>query len=94
MIDGLKVTGTAGGSGWKVQYIDAATGANITADVTGAGWQMPDLAVGASRILRLKVTPAATVAGGSIKNVLVTASSLTDATKKDVVKAATTVASG
>jgi hypothetical protein len=95
VIDSLQVQGTAGGSGWTVQYFDVVTGRNITADVTGSsGWWILDLAVGGSKILRLKVTPAATNAGGSMKNVLVTAASLSDATKKDVVKATTTVASG
>jgi len=90
MAQRLKITGTAGNSKWTVKYADYATGADITASVTGAGWQTGTLAPGAYVRLKVLVTPGASAAVGATASILVTATSTVDATKKDVVKASTT----
>ncbi len=36
--DTLKLTGTKAPTGWTVRYVNAATGADITAQLTGAGY--------------------------------------------------------
>ena len=42
--DSFRITGRAGNSSWQVRYFDHATGADITADVTGrAGRHSPPL---------------------------------------------------
>jgi outer membrane protein assembly factor BamB len=90
--DSFTVTGSPGGDGWTVTYYDALSGGtDITDQVTGAGWSVNDLAARASVEFRVEVTPDATVAGDAVKDVLVTATSVGDPTKKDLVKASTTV---
>jgi len=86
----LSVKGTAGNSKWVVRYLDYSTGADITAAVTGAGWQTPGLGPGAGRRLRVLVTPGPSVAVGGTLRVLVRGSSTIDGTRRDVVKATTT----
>jgi uncharacterized membrane protein len=90
--DTFKVTGPPGSSGWTVRYYDAVSGGNdITAEVTGAGWTSGSLAPGASLEFRVEVTPGPTVRGGVVKHVFVTATSVGNPTRQDVVKASTTV---
>ncbi len=89
--DTFTVTGTAGGSGWTVTYYSALTGGtDITSQVTGTGWATASLAPGASLELRVVVDPDASVSGGAVKNVLVTATSDTNNAKSDTVKTVTT----
>jgi hypothetical protein len=91
--DSFKVTGTGAATGWTITYYDAVSaGTNITAAITGtAGWTPAALAPGAVREFRVEVTPATTVAAATVKDVLVTATSTSNAIKKDTVKASTTV---
>jgi len=89
--DSLLVTGTGTGSNFTVQYLDD-TAADRTATVTGAGYTIAGLAVGAYKDWTLNVTPnggTTPVAGGTAYNVLVTGTSVADPTKKDQVKAVT-----
>jgi len=86
----LKTKGSPGSSKWTVRYVDYATGADITAAVTSAGWQTASLSPGAYVRLKVLVTPGASAAVGATASILVTATSTVDATKKDVVKASTT----
>jgi uncharacterized repeat protein (TIGR01451 family) len=85
--DDIKVTGTASGSGFTVEYWEGAT--DRTAAVTGLGAYTIVPSDG-SMVLTLKVTPGASVAGGSSYPVFVTATSVGDGTKTDQVKATTT----
>lgn len=89
--DSYTVTGTAGGSGWSVKYYDLTSGVEITSQVTGSGWSSGTLASGIDKGIFVKVSPDATVTSGSSKTLLITAASISDGTKKDVVKAVTTV---
>ncbi len=91
MADTLKITGTAGGSGWTVKYADANSGADITSQVTGSGYVTGALAHNAYAWLRATVTPSGSVAANSGFTLTLTAASGYDAAKKDVVKAVTTV---
>ena len=89
----LTITGTAGGSGWSVLYYDAPTGgANITTAVTSAtGWGIPSLAPGGSKEFRVVVTPATTLMTGTLRRVMVTATSTLEPAQRDTVGAQTTV---
>jgi len=92
VVQPLVITGTAGNSRWAVQYLDYATGMDVTAAVTGAGWSTPALSRSAGRRLRVLVTPGPSVLEGETRSLLVTSTSAVDATKKDAVKAITTCA--
>ena len=88
--DILKITGTAGGGGWAVQFLDGAT--DITAQVTStAGYSTGALASGAYKELSVTMTPTASVPVGTSRALWLTAVSQGDATKKDVVRAIGTV---
>ena len=90
--DAFTVKGTKGGGAWTLAYFNRLTGGiNITSQVTGTGWQTASLASGAARAFRAEVKAKAGTAAGTMKAVLVTATSGHDATKKDAVKAVTTV---
>ena len=84
--DSFKITGSAGGAGWSVRYYDLSS-IDITSQVTGSGWSSGTLASGADRGFFVKVSPDTTVTSGSSKTILITATSVGDGTKKDVVKA-------
>ncbi|MBI3920061.1 MAG: hypothetical protein HY318_01490 [Armatimonadetes bacterium] len=89
--DNVKVTGTKAPTGWMVNYFNATKfGANITAQVTGAGWPTGTLAVGGSKEIRVEVKPGLSIRAGAVLDVLVTATSVADSSKKDTVKATTT----
>ena len=86
--DALNVSGTAGGGGWTITYYDALSGgSDITSDVIGGGWSTGVLAPGASKEIRVEVTPDSTVAGSSSKEVLVTSTSAFGDASQDAVKA-------
>ncbi|MBA7608617.1 hypothetical protein ES703_15796 [subsurface metagenome] len=86
--DTLNVSGTAGGGGWTITYYDALSGgSDITSDVIGGGWSTGVLAPGASKEIRVEVTPDSTLAGGSSKEVLVTSTSAFGDASQDAVKA-------
>ncbi|MDI6788540.1 MAG: glycine-rich protein, partial [Planctomycetota bacterium] len=78
-------------SGWTVSYYDAETGGTeITAQVTGSGYLI-NLSPNNLSTIRLEVTPVS-AAAGSFLETLVTASSSNAPSKKDTVKARTTMA--
>ena len=83
------LTGTASESGWTITYYDMATAADITAQVTGTGWQVGSLAPGATRGFYVQVQAGAKAKVGVPFSLRITAVS-SDATKEDVVKAVTT----
>jgi uncharacterized repeat protein (TIGR01451 family) len=90
--DSLVVTGTGNGSGFSAVYKDEL-GVDQTSAVTGAGYTIPTLAIGAYKDWTVTVTPSGggtPVAGGTVYHVLVTGTSGSDATKIDQVKASTT----
>ena len=87
--DSLRVTGTGGGSGWTVKYYDIATGLEITSQVTGSGWTTGTLAPGIYKGIYVYVTADATVESGAVNTLLISAASVSDGTKIDVVKAVT-----
>jgi len=89
--DTFTVTGTAGSDGWTITYYSLTEGTDITSDVIEDGWSTGALASGASKEIRLEVTPDSTLAGGSSKEVLVTSTSAFGGTTLDVVKATTWV---
>jgi len=80
---------SATSTGWTIQVIDRGTGKDVTAAFIGSGYKVT-LASGAMGSYTLHVTPSASVCG--TLRLAITAVSVGDATKKDVVKAATTVA--
>ncbi len=84
--DGFRVTGPVGdGANWQVQSFDAASSADVTAAVTGAGWPTGDLAAGASRELRLVVRSLR--ASDLPQSLSLTATSTTDLARTDAVLA-------
>ncbi len=88
----VRVTGTPGGGGFTVRYLDE-TPMDRTADVTGpSGFLIADLPVGASRAWTIEVTPAgnpAPVAGGMAFNAFLTAASVAYPAFSDQVEAVT-----
>ena len=89
-IDSFRITGPAGGSGWSVKYYDFTTSADVTSQVTGAGWVSSILAPGIMGGVFVNIKPDATVPLGSSITLTVTGTSMSDNTKIDVVKAVTT----
>ncbi|MHB1459325.1 MAG: SBBP repeat-containing protein [Armatimonadota bacterium] len=89
--DSFTITGPAGGSGWSVKYYDLSTNAEVTSQVTGAGWLSGTISPGTDKGVYAKVSPDATVASGSSKALVIIAASVGDSAKQDVVKAVTTV---
>lgn len=91
----IRITGTAGGGGFSVQYLDE-TGADRTAAVTGGGYVIPGLAPGAGATWTLRVGPSgmpAPVPGGTSYDVFVTAASVADPALSDQVRATTSSSS-
>lgn len=91
VVDSFKITGPAGGDGWSVKYYDLATNADVTSQVTGGGWVSRTLASKGNAGIYVNVRPNAGMPAGSIKTLLITATSVTDDIKIDVVKAVTSV---
>lgn len=92
----VRLIGTAGGgtahAAWTVHYYDALTGGiEITSQVTGAGWLTDSLEPGVSTDIRVEVSPDDDAWGFETYDVLVTSVSSTDTSKKDAIKATTTV---
>ena len=90
--DIFTVKALAGGSGWKVVYKDLTTTmVDISTAITSTlGWSSGPLAPGGYKFFSVQVTPDNTVACSAINTLTITAVSANDATKQDVVKAATT----
>jgi len=79
-------------AGWTMQFIDTATGNDIT---TAMQTGVPvNLAPGAVAKYTLNVTPGSTILAGGALTLKITVVSAIDTTKADVVQAITTVASG
>jgi uncharacterized repeat protein (TIGR01451 family) len=92
LADDLIITGTAGGGGFAVQYLDD-TGTDRTAAVTGGGYTIAALPAGANRVWTLNVTPSgnpAPVPGGTSFSAVVTAASGANPAAADQVEAVTT----
>ncbi|MHB1459297.1 MAG: hypothetical protein ACYC0V_20495, partial [Armatimonadota bacterium] len=89
--DSFTITGPAGGSGWSIKYYDLTTNVDVTSQVTGSGWISGTIAPGIDKGVYAKVSPDTTIAPGETKELLITAMSIGDNTKIDVVKAVTTV---
>lgn len=90
-MDSFVVTGSAGGAGWTVTYFDRATGGqDITAAITGAGWNSPPLSPGTSLELRAEVAPEPGVPPQAPHVLLVTSKSSADTSNVDTVRAVTT----
>lgn len=90
--DTFIVTGTAGNAGWGVRYFDAlSAGTEITSDVTGTGWSSGVLNPGDTTDIRVELTSPSSATTGTSYDVLVTTTSASDNTRKDAVKATSTV---
>ncbi|MBM3880654.1 MAG: hypothetical protein FJ387_13210 [Verrucomicrobia bacterium] len=76
---------------WSLPVLPPPVCQDITSEITGAGWTNVVLAPGATYEFTVAVTPNGGVPGGSIKDVLVTALSLSGASPPDAVRAVTTV---
>ena len=85
--DAIKVKGCAGANGFTVTYKVGTL--NITTQVAAGTYQTTSLGVGAYKTLTAKVK-ASTLARGQTLTCLITATSAGDATRTDVVSAATT----
>ena len=89
-IDSFRITGPAGVSGWSVKYYDFTTSADVTTQVTGAGWVSSILAPGTIGGVFVNIKPDATVPIGDSITLTMTGTSMSDNSKIDVVKAVTT----
>jgi len=87
--DTFTLKALATGSGWKAQYLNTATGADITTAIAGSGWSTGKLAPGALVNYSVRVTPL-TASTSTSCTMQITTVSVGDATKKDVVKVVTT----
>ena len=86
--DSFVITGDAGGNGWVVKYYDALTdGVEITGQINDTGWATDPLPPGGSHEFRVEVAADLGVPAGDPIQVLVTAKSAADATKRDTVEA-------
>lgn len=84
------LTGGAGPTGWTVTYWDASSGgSNVTSQVIGSGWVSPVLVGGASKVLRVEVSPATSVAEGASFTLTVGVHSLADPSRLDTVQITT-----
>jgi hypothetical protein len=83
----LQGTGTTdvGGGTFSVAYFNGTT--NITSQVTGSGYAINNLAVGASRNFQIEVTADFAIDSGTMLNIDVLASSTVDGSKVDQVRA-------
>lgn len=89
--DQFMLSASAPRPGWTTRFFDSVVGGeDITADVTGVGWTSPTLATGAAVELRVEVTLDHSVLHGVTQDVLLTATSVTDITRRDAVRARVT----
>lgn len=87
--DSFRVTVTDGWNQWVVRYFDALSGGNeITTQITNSGWVTGLLQPQSSKEIRVEVV-AEWFWYGSPLTLLIKSTSLSDNTKKDVVKAST-----
>jgi len=88
--DSYLITAPSGGSGWKIDYYDLATGMALTTAITGTGWKTGPLAVGAKLGFYVQILPGIGLTPGAVNTLAITAVSVNDTTKKDAVKGVTT----
>lgn len=86
-VDTLKITGPTGSDGWSIRYFELESGNEITAAVTGDGWSTGSLSRFMSRGIILYVKPVVAVSASMTRAVLVTATSLGNAERPDVIRA-------
>jgi hypothetical protein len=84
-IDAFRVTATAGTEHWTMTVTDAATLQDLTAEVTGSGYQLTPQLPGSTRLLNIGVRPASSVLGGTEFPFALTLTSVFDATRTDTV---------
>ncbi len=82
----FQVTGTAGTSGWVVRYFDALTGINDVSTTLAGGGLFLTLIPGGSYDFRAEVRADAGVPPGSTNTLFVTARSVENAARADVVR--------
>ena len=91
--DTFKITATKAPTGWTVVYkINNSSGADITADVTGAGWITPVVNPNATVTVAVYVTPGSTLLAYAATTLKMSATSVTNATQLDVALMTTSVA--
>jgi hypothetical protein len=83
----IVLTGPGTIAGWTVQYVDSATGDDITAAITGAGWLTGALAINGYKTLRVYLTAGAGALLNSSRAVTINGHSWTDPSQKDLVVA-------
>jgi len=84
--DYLVFKGPAGSANWTIKYVDSATGNDITASVTSTGWQTSaTVPIGATRSIKVEVTPAVTVTPGKKLDLAVSVYLAGDMPRRDVV---------
>ena len=84
--DQFRLTAPAGGDGWTARYFDAEHGGHdITAAITGAGWDTPLLAPKSEQKFRVEIQRSV----GVVRSLTVTAKSLADNSKSDFAKFST-----
>jgi subtilisin family serine protease len=88
--DTFAVTAPATPAGWNAEYFVDSNNSNITSAIKGSGgWSTPSLAAAASIAVRVEITPGPGVPGSSNFAALITATSKSDTSKKDAVRATT-----
>ena len=91
--DTYKIIATKAPTGWTVVYkINNSSGADITADVSGAGWITPVLNPNATVTVAVYVTPGSTLLAYAATTLKMSATSVTNATQQDVALMTTSVA--
>ena len=88
--DSFTLTCSSLDTAWKVQFVDRGTGQDVTAAVIGKGGKTITIAAGSAALYLLHVTPLATASAVKPLPLLITATSSSDKTKQDAVKAITT----
>jgi hypothetical protein len=90
--DSFTVQGNGSSTGFTVKYYAGSSGnTDITAAVTAGTYTTATLAPGANQVMRAVVTVARGTASGTVKDCLVTSTSVGDNLKRDAVKARVTV---
>jgi len=84
----FKITGPGDANGWLIRYYDNATNTAISTDVTGAGWTSGSVAANGSIAIRVTATPQTTSAYD--KEVLLTATGVSNGAFVDAAKMTTT----
>jgi hypothetical protein len=90
--DAFQLTAAGNAPGWTVVYYAMPGEQDITAAITGGGWQTPVLAARGWLLLKVAVTPDANVPLDSALPLTLTATSKHDPARADSVVAATTCA--